>query len=263
MKHFLPILFLTGLLFGQDTLRTVSGQVVIGKLMEQEEEYVFFKPDGAQQSQKIPIRLIKEIRLGNGEIIDFGNDYLTAVNNNSPLIDSTMVNNNSIIDQEDASGLTLEKDGEQVLIPLGEWVVVSSAYDPSNTVRGIYLGMTVDALRIQEKGESFERGIPIDEIGSIFTGKIKSTKEYVWGGIKLGGFVSLGIGGFIIVTFLIDSGGDTEALPSIFLFGGIWAVISGIFTVPGGALLGFMEAKVSEGKAVEYVIGDGEWVIVK
>ena len=26
MKHFLPILFLTGLLFGQDTLRTVSGQ---------------------------------------------------------------------------------------------------------------------------------------------------------------------------------------------------------------------------------------------
>ena len=88
MKHFLPILFFTGLLFGQDTLRTVSGQVVIGKLMEQEEEYVFFKPDGAQQSQKIPIRLIKEIRLGNGEIIDFGNDYLTAVNNNSPLIDS-------------------------------------------------------------------------------------------------------------------------------------------------------------------------------
>ena len=95
--------------------------------MEQEEEYVFFKPDGAQQSQKIPIRLIKEIRLGNGEIIDFGNDYLTAVNNNSPLIDSTMVNNNSIVDQEDASGLTLEKDGEQVLIPLDEWVVVSSA----------------------------------------------------------------------------------------------------------------------------------------
>ena len=76
MKRFLPLLILTGLLFGQDTLRTVSGQVVIGKLMEQEEEYVFFKPDGAQQSQKIPIRLIKEIRLGNGKIIDFGKDVL-------------------------------------------------------------------------------------------------------------------------------------------------------------------------------------------
>ena len=168
-----------------------------------------------------------------------------------------------LIAQEDASGLTLEKDGEQVLIPLGEGVAVSSAYDPSNTVRGIYLGMTVDALRIQEKGESFEWDIPIDKIGSIFRGKTKSTEEYVQGGIKQGCLVSLGIGGFIIVTFLIDSGGDVEALPSIFIFGGIWTVISGIFTVPGGALLGFIEAGVAEGKAVEYVIGDGEWVIVK
>ena len=167
-----------------------------------------------------------------------------------------------LIAQEDASGLTLEKDGEQVLIPLEEWVVVSSAYDPSNTVRGLYMGMTVDALRIQEKGESFEREIPMDEIGSIFRGKTKSTKEYVWGGIKLGGLVSVGIGALITVIFLIDSSGDLEALPSIFIFGGIWTVISGIFTVPGGALLGFMEAIVSEGKAVEYVIGEGNWTIV-
>jgi len=75
--------------------------------------------------------------------------------------------------------------------------------------------------------------------------------------------VSLGIGGFIIVIFLIESAFDTEALPSIFIFGGIWTVISGIYTVPGGALLGFIRGKVAEGKAVEYVIGDGEWVIVK
>ena len=142
-------------------------------------------------------------------------------------------------------------------------MAVSSAYDPSNTVRGIYLGMTVDALRIQEKGESFERDIPIDKIGSIFRGKTKSTEEYVRGGIKLGGLVSVGIGGFITVMFLIESGGDVEALPSIFIFGGIWTVISGIFTVPGGALLGFSEAKAAEGNSVEYVIGDGEWVIVK
>ena len=167
-----------------------------------------------------------------------------------------------LIAQEDASGLTLEKDGEQVLIPLDEWVVVSSAYDPSNTVRGLYMGMTVDALRIQEKGESFEREIPMDEIGSIFRGKTKSTKEYVWGGIKLGGLVSVGIGGLITVMFLIESGLDLEALPSIFIFGGIWTVISGIYTVPGGALLGFIRAKVAEGKAVEYVIGEGNWTIV-
>ena len=120
----------------------------------------------------------------------------------------------------------------------------------------------VQALRIQEKGESFERDIPIDEIGSIFRGKTKSTKEYVWGGIKLGGLVSLGIGGSITVIFLIASGLDLEALPSVFLFGGLWTVVSGIYTVPGGALLGFIRAKAAEGKAVEYVIGDGQWVIV-
>ena len=168
-----------------------------------------------------------------------------------------------LIAQEDASGLTLEKDGEQVLIPLGEWVAVSSAYDPSNTVRGIYLGMTVDALRIQEKSESFERDIPIDEIGSIFRGKTKSTKEYVRDGIKFGRLVSLGIGGSVSLTFIIASGLDLEALPGILIFGGFWTVASGIFTVPGGALLGFIHAQVAEGKAVEYVIGDGEWVIVK
>jgi hypothetical protein len=162
-----------------------------------------------------------------------------------------------LIAQEDASGLTLEKDGEQVLIPLEEWVVVSSAYDPSNTVRGLYMGMTVDALRIQEKGESFEREIPIDEIGSIFTGKTKTTKEYVWGGVKFGGLVSVGIGGFFTLWFLTDGGGADA-----FLCGGLMALFSGIYTVPGGALIGFIRGKVAEGKAVEYVIGSGEWVIV-
>ena len=168
-----------------------------------------------------------------------------------------------LIAQEDASGLTLEKDGEQVLIPLGEGVAVSSAYDPSNTVRGIYLGMTVDALRIQEKGESFEREIPMDEIGSIFRGKTKSTKEYVGDAARFGCLVSLGIGGSITVIFLIASQLDLEALPGIFMFGGLWTVMSSIITVPSGILLGFIRAGVAEGKAVEYVIGDGEWVIVK
>ncbi|MBC8345723.1 MAG: hypothetical protein ISR82_08255 [Candidatus Marinimicrobia bacterium] len=163
-----------------------------------------------------------------------------------------------LIAQEDGIGLTLEKDGEQVLIPLEEWVIVSSAYDPSNTVGGLYMGMTVDALRIQEKGEPFEREIPIDEIGSIFTGKTKSMKEYVWGGVKLGGLVSVGLGGVATVVFLADGGGADA-----FLCGGIMALFSGIYTVPGGVLIGFIRGKVAEGKAVEYVIGNGEWVVVK
>jgi len=165
--------------------------------------------------------------------------------------------------QEAVSGLTLEKNGEQVLIPLDEWVAVSTANDPGNMFHGNYLGMTVDALRIQENGESFERYIPLDEIGSIFRGKTKSTKEYVRDGIKLGGLVSIGTGGFITSIFLIESGFDMEALPSMFLFGGLWTVISGIFTVPAGALIGYGRAQIAEDNAVEYVISDGEWAIVK
>ena len=184
-----------------------------------------------------------------------------------------------LIAQEDASGLTLEKDGEQVLIPLDEWVVVSSAYDPSNTVRGLYMGMTVDALRIQEKGESFEREIPksfweifqkisferkipMDEIGSIFTGKTKSTRDYVFQGMKVAGI------GTMLLTMLWEMGevsgfawnaGMRERLG----YGCIIGVFNSFFTAPAGALIGYMRAKVAEGKAVEYVIGDGEWVIVK
>ena len=185
-----------------------------------------------------------------------------------------------LIAQEDASGLTLEKNGKQVLVPLGERVMVSRdvsnlprsnllaidegwAYDPTNTVSGLYVGMTADALRIQQKGQSLEGEIPINEIGSIFTGKVKSTSEYVLDGAKLGGLVASGVGVGIIIIFLFDSGFDLYAASSMLAFGGLWTVISGIFTVPAGALLGFIEAKAAEGQVVEYVIGDGEWVIVK
>ena len=168
-----------------------------------------------------------------------------------------------LIAQGDASGLTLEKDGEQVLIPLDEWVVVSSAYDPSNTVRGIYLGMTVDALRIQEKGESFERKIPMDEIGSIFTGKTKSTRDYVFQGMKVAGIGTMGFGMIIELGELLIGGNDPNG-QSPATFGVLtWLLFPGMFTVPAGALIGFIRAKVAEGKAVEYVIGDGEWVLLK
>ena len=162
-----------------------------------------------------------------------------------------------LIAQEDASGLTLEKDGEQVLIPLDEWVAVSSAYDPSNTVRGLYMGMTVDALRIQQKGESFEREIPMDEIGSIFTGQTKSTRDYVFQGMKVAGIGTMGCG--MLMGMAMGSFSPTSLLAGLIFFGGFF----GIFTVPAGAFIGYIRAQVDEGKVVEYVIGDGEWVIVK
>ena len=165
-----------------------------------------------------------------------------------------------LIAQEDASGLTLEKDGEQVLIPLDEWVAVSSAYDPSNTLRGIYLGMTVDALRIQGKGESFEREIPMDEIGLIVTGKTKSTHDYVNQGMRIACIGTMG--GGLLLGAMAGMGPSFEIDEGLFI-GALFGVFFNIYTVPAGALIGLIRAKVAEGKAVEYVIADGEWVIVK
>ena len=226
-------------IYGQapkDTLYTLEGQYLTGEYVRINQKSIFFKIDGSKNVSTLPKDKIDKVLLKTGIL-------LTA----SAL---------PLIAKEDASGLTLEKDGEQVLIPLGEGVAVSSADDPSNTVRGIYLGMTVDALRIQEKGESFEWDIPIDKIGSIFRGK--TTKEYVQGGIKQGCLVSVGIGVF---TFIVLTGGGAGggALP----VGGVFGFFSSFITVPAGALLGFIRAQVAEGNAVEYVIGDGEWVIVK
>ncbi|MDP6033015.1 MAG: hypothetical protein QGH04_04120, partial [Candidatus Marinimicrobia bacterium] len=165
-----------------------------------------------------------------------------------------------LIAQEDASGLTLEKDGEQVLIPLDEWVVVSSAYDPSNTIGGLYMGMTVDALRIQEKGEPFEREIPIDEIGSVFTGKTKSTRDYVFQGMKVAGIGTMGFGMLMGASLgLADGDGVGVSL----LCGTMVGVFYSIFTVPAGALIGFLRGQAAQGKVVEYVIGEDEWRIVK
>ncbi len=165
-----------------------------------------------------------------------------------------------LIAQEDASGLTLEKDGEQVLIPLDEWVVVSSAYDPSNTIGGLYMGMTVDALRIQEKGEPFEREIPIDEIGSVFTGKTKSTRDYVFQGMKVAGIGTMGFGMLMGASLgLADGDGVGVSL----LCGAMVGVFYSIFTVPAGALIGFLRGQAAQGKVVEYVIGEDEWRIVK
>ena len=166
-----------------------------------------------------------------------------------------------LIAQEEVSGLTLEKDGEQVLIPLEEWVVVSSAYDPSNTLGGLYMGMTVDALRIQEKGEPFEREIPIDEIGSIFTGKTGSTRDYVFQGMKVAGIGTMGFG--MLMGAGLGLQDDGYGVGMSLLCGAFIGVFYSIFTVPAGALIGFLRGQAAQGKVVEYVIGEDEWRIVK
>ena len=106
IMRFLPLLILTGLLFGQDVLVAVNAEEYEGKFVDikrfiiaKDKDYVLFKFDDgsleflmnekiekewlyhnntAQQLQKIPTRLIKEIRLADGEILDFGNNLIIA-----------------------------------------------------------------------------------------------------------------------------------------------------------------------------------------
>ncbi|MBT3763899.1 MAG: hypothetical protein HN665_09125, partial [Candidatus Marinimicrobia bacterium] len=164
-----------------------------------------------------------------------------------------------LIAQGEVTGLILEKDGEQVLIPLEEWIVVVSAYDPTASVGGALLGMTNDALRIQEKGQSFERELPINEIGSIFIGKTKSTRDYVFQGMKVAGIGTMG-GGLLIgaVMGAQDNMGIGVGLLCGAMIGGFYS----IFTIPAGALIGYMRGQAAQGNAIEYVIGPGEWTIV-
>jgi hypothetical protein len=104
----------------------------------------------------------------------------------------------------------------------------------------------------------------MDEIGSIFTGKTKSTRDYVFQGMKVAGIGTMGFGILMGAWSGIGeevSGGQVGIGTSL-LCGAMIGGIFSIYTVPAGALIGYMRAKIAEGKAVEYVIGDGEWVIV-
>ena len=87
MKRFLPILFFTGLLFGQDTLRTLSGQVVIGKYIETTDTHIIFHIDSQAEPSLIIIKFVKELTFGQShQDSTFGQSHQ----------DSTKVKNNSI-----------------------------------------------------------------------------------------------------------------------------------------------------------------------
>ena len=71
MKRFLPFLILTGLLFGQDVLRTVSGKEYKGEYLKTEGGKVFFIPEGAGSPTQVPIVSINEIITETGKKISF------------------------------------------------------------------------------------------------------------------------------------------------------------------------------------------------
>ena len=73
MKRFLPLLILTGLLFGQDKLITVSGSTYEGEYLRKTENGVLFHAKGLINPQDIALSQIDRLILSDGTLfIDYG-----------------------------------------------------------------------------------------------------------------------------------------------------------------------------------------------
>ena len=171
-------------------------------------------------------------------------------------------NNQGINAQTELSELILEKDGEQVTISKGDWVIAINAANSDIFGGGELLGVTAEGILTRESAKDLERSIAIQDIGVLYHGNYKRTSKYKRQGARYGGAVALGIGilsgiGIIDEPFINDNLFAAELRR--FLFG---IITTGIFTVPAGAAIGFIQGKVAEGKAVEYIIGPDDWQIV-
>ena len=69
MKRFLPLLILTGLLFGQDVLTLKNGESYKGEYVKIEAGNVFFKPEGAFGTQPIEIYKVVKLELSDGLVL--------------------------------------------------------------------------------------------------------------------------------------------------------------------------------------------------
>ena len=65
MKRFLPLFILTGLLFGQDTLITISRQVATGKYIETTDNHIIFHIDGNAEPSLIMIESVENLTSPN------------------------------------------------------------------------------------------------------------------------------------------------------------------------------------------------------
>ena len=173
-------------------------------------------------------------------------------------------NNQGINAQTELSELILEKDGEQVTISKGDWVIAINAANSDIFGGGELLGVTAEGILTRESAKDLERSIAIQDIGVLYHGNYKRTSKYIRQGVRYGGAVALGIGillGIDVATEgLLDAGGGAPALGLLCV--PVGTVFFGIFTVPAGAAIGFIQGKVAEGKAVEYIIGPDDWQFV-
>ena len=173
-------------------------------------------------------------------------------------------NNQGINAQTELSELILEKDGERVTISKGDWVIAINAANSDIFGGGELLGVTAEGILTRESAKDLERSIAIQDIGVLYHGNYKRTSKYIWQGVRSGGTVALGIGillGISVATDgLLGMGGGNPQMGLLCV--PVGTVFFGIFTVPAGVVIGFIQGKVAEGKAVEYIIGPDDWQFV-
>ena len=173
-------------------------------------------------------------------------------------------NNQGINAQTELSELILEKDGERVTIPKGDWMIAVNSVNSDIFGGGELLGVTAEGILTRESAKDLERSIAIQDIGVLYHGNYKRTSKYIRQGVRSGGAVALGIGillGISVATGgLLDMDGGNPQMGLLCV--PVGTVFFGIFTVPAGVVIGFIQGKVAEGKAVEYIIGPDDWQFV-
>ena len=237
MKRFLPLLMLTGLLFGQDVLITIGGSQAKGQFIEVTEKHVVFQQLGIPVPSKIPKMSVARVVLSNGDVAFFMTEEM-----------KNQLKQRKLNAQIELRDLVLKKNDKIVTIPKGDWVVAVNTLNPDVHAGGELLGISGDGILIRESGKDKERNIPFNEIGIIYHSYPNEISKYILQGVKCGGIIPAAL--------VLMSLNTVEKHFFLGLSAGI-----GVFTISGGALLGFIRGKIAEGDAIEYVISPNDWQI--
>ena len=250
MNRFLPLLMLTGLLFGQDVLITIGGSQAKGKFIEVTEKHIVFQQSGIPVPSKIPKMSVARVVLSNGDVAFFMTEEM-----------KNQLKQRKLNAQIELRDLVLKKNDKIVTIPKGDWVVavnvdkaeilgVLYTFNPDVYAGGELLGISGDGILIRESGKDKERNIPFNEIGILYHGYYpKEISKYILDGVKWGCILPAAL-------FRVTINSSTnleETLPLYFNFA--------VLTISGGALLGFIHGKKIESDTIEYVISPNDWQI--
>ena len=186
MKHFLPLLILTGLLFGQDVLITIGGSQAKGKFIEVTEKHIVFQQSGIPVPSKIPKMSVARVVLSNGDVAFFMTEEM-----------KNQLKQRKLNAQIELRDLILKKNGKIVTIPKGDWVVAVNTFNPvilmggelkldGSMASGELLGISGDGILIRESGKDKERNIPFNEIGILYHSYPNEISKYILQGVKCG-----------------------------------------------------------------------------